>query len=118
MKLPLILVAALSVMGCHVAEQERPRHTPIASLSNEQLWSAGFQQAAIQELICKNITRRDAERLLNRRYGAQERRIAARLGEKKAEEIILTLPPCSHFRGAMDSYADALRELEKRLTTS
>ena len=118
MKLPLIFLAALSVMSCQVAEQERRRPGPIASLSNEQLWSIWFQQAAIQELICKRITRHDAVRLLNRRYGAQERRIAARLGEKKAEEIILTLPPCSHFRGATDRYADTLSELENRLATS
>jgi hypothetical protein len=117
MKLPLIIGTALLVTSCHVAEQERPRLTPITSLTNEQLWSVGFRQAAIQELACKNIARRDAERLLNRRYGAQERQLAARLGEKKAEEIILTLPPCSHFRGAMDRYAVSLRELEKRLIT-
>lgn len=65
----------------------------------------------------QNIARRDAERLLNRLYGAQERQLAARLGEKKAKEIILTLPPCSYFRGARDRYAVSLRELEKRLTT-
>ena len=78
----------------------------------------GFQRAAIQELICQNITRHDAVRLLSRRYGAQERRIAARLGERESEDIILTLPPCSHFRGAEDRYADSLRELEKRLKRS
>ncbi|ALH80058.1 hypothetical protein AN936_06670 [Sphingopyxis macrogoltabida] len=78
----------------------------------------GFQQAAIQELICKDIARHDAVRVLKRRYGAQERRIAARLGERESEEIILTLPPCSHFLGAEDRYADALSELEKRLERS
>jgi hypothetical protein len=115
-KLPFIVGTALMMTGCQVSEPERPRFIPIASLSNEQLWSVGVRYGAIQELMCENIARPDAERLLDQRYGAQERRIAERLGEKTAEEIILTLPPCSFFRGATDRYADSLRELGKRLT--
>lgn len=117
MKLSLIIGAALLVTGCQVTKQERPRSTPLASLSNEQLWNVWVRYGAAQELMCKNISRRDAERLLDKRYGFQERRIAERLGEKTAEERILTLPPCSSFRGATDRYADSLRELENRLTT-
>jgi len=115
-KLTFIVGTALMMTGCQVSEPERPRFIPIASLSNEQLWSVGVRYGAIQELMCENIARPDAERLLDQRYGAQERRIAERLGEKTAEEIILTLPPCSFFRGATDRYADSLRELGKRLT--
>lgn len=117
MKLPLIIGPALLVTGCQVTEQERPRSIPLASLSNEQLWNVWVRYGATQELICENISRRDAERVLDKRYGAQERRIAERLGEKTAEERILTLQPCSSFRGATDRYADSLRELENRLTT-
>jgi len=116
-KLPVIVGIALIVTGCQVAGRERPRSIPLASLSNEQLWNVWVRYGATQELMCENISRRDAERLLDQRYGAQERRIAERLGEKTAEERILTLPPCSFFRGATDRYADSLRELERRLTT-
>lgn len=72
-----------------------------------------FRLAATRELTCKNLSYRDADRWLDRRYGPQERRIAERLGEKDA--IILTPPPCSRVRGSTERYADALRELDKRL---
>lgn len=113
MKLLLIIGAGMSVAACQVTDPGRPHRAPVASLSNETLWSAGFLLAAMRELNCKKLSYRDAKRWLDRRYGEQERRIAARMGEREA--IILTPPQCSRVRGAMENYADALRELDKRL---
>lgn len=114
-----ILCAALLVAGCHTtAQEEAPRLAPVATLTIEQLWDVGFREGAILELACRGLVRRDAERWLNRRYAAQERRIAARLGEKNAPEIIPVKIPCSYLRSrgdAVDHYAQSLRELEKRL---
>lgn len=116
MKLLLAPCVAMLAASCQTAEQERSHSAPLASLATQQLWSVGYLQAAIQELYCDGMSRREAERGLKRDYGPQERRIAVRLGEKNAPEIILTLPPCSHFRGAVDRYAESLNELEKRLS--
>lgn len=116
-----ILCAALLVAGCHtVAQEEAPRLAPVATLTIEQLWDVGFRESAIDELACRGMARRDAERWLNRRYEAQERRIVARLGEKNAPEIILTKMSCSYLRArgdAVEHYAQSLRELEKRLAS-
>jgi len=118
MKLTPILLATLLIAGCHtVAHEDSPRFVPIAEQTTEQLWDTSHWDAAAHELVCQGMTRRAAEGLLVRRYAARESRIATRLGEKNAREIVaIGRPPCRYFRGSMGQYAELLRELERRLS--
>jgi hypothetical protein len=82
---------------------------------NAALWHVGWRQAAIQELVCKGLSRSTAERYLRRRFAKREAAIERMLGQKGSPEIVLTLPPCDHFTGAVDKYRATLRILERRL---
>lgn len=118
MRTKLFLFLGLLILLTSESAFSRPTIASVEELSTPELWQVGFRAAAVQEMICEGLGRREAERILTRRYHHRETRIEGQLGPKQNPEITLTLPPCSHFRGSNRRYAASIRELERRLFSS
>jgi hypothetical protein len=109
----ILSIAMLGLAGSSAVGS--PRVVQPEELDSAALWHVGWREAAKQELVCGGLSRSTAEHYLTRRFAKREAAIERMLGQKSSPEIVLTLPPCDHFKGALDKYRSTLRILERRL---